>query len=322
MNVQLRDLSSVDLNSFVSPASYWMPDVMTGSAWIEHAPFGFWIVSALRPRTIVELGVHHGFSYFVFCQAAQRLHLGARCFGIDTWVGDQHAGFYGGEVYDEVCSHNRRYDSFSRLIRSDFSDACGEFADGSIDLLHIDGCHTYDAVRRDFESWLPKLSQRGVVMFHDTAEYGNDFGVHRLWEELRRRYPHFEFRHGHGLGVVGVGDGLPAAICDLFSVSASLASAQAIRVIYERLGGYIGGLQAVAERHEAIAHLHRQVRDLEAAIGSYEASTSWRLTRPVRAVAGLMKSANSVAADLSVAMSDAASARAPAPAKPAWRSDH
>ena len=146
------------------------------------------------------------FPISVFCQAVQRLHLATRCFAVDTWIGDEHAGFYGDEVYDEVCAHNRRYDAFSRLIRSDFSDACGEFADGSIDLLHVDGCHTYEAVRHDFESWLPKLSSHGVMLFHDTAEYSNGFGVHRLWEELRGRYPHFEFRHGHGLGIIGVGD--------------------------------------------------------------------------------------------------------------------
>jgi hypothetical protein len=318
MNVQPRDLSPVGLNSFVSQASYWMPELMTGSAWIEHAPFGFWLVGALRPRTIVELGVHRGFSYSVFCQAVQRLHLATRCFAIDTWVGDEHAGFYGDEVYEAVCLHNRRYDAFSRLIRSDFSDACGQFADGSIDLLHIDGCHTYEASRHDFESWAPKLSKRGVVLFHDTAEYSKGFGVYRLWDELRRRYPHFEFRHGHGLGIVGVGENLPAPVRELFDASESTVSTQAIRAAYERLGGYIGGLQSIAERDIAVAErdieierLLQQVRHLEAVVGSYEASTSWRLTAPVRGIARLLHSANGVASDLRDTLQDVASASAP-----------
>lgn len=72
MNVQLRNPPADDLQSFVSPASLWLPDFMTDSAWIEHAPFGFWLAGALRPRTIVELGVHTGFSYFVQCQAVQQ----------------------------------------------------------------------------------------------------------------------------------------------------------------------------------------------------------------------------------------------------------
>lgn len=290
MNVHLRDLSSVNTASFVSPASYWIPGIMTPSAWIEHAPFAFWLIGALRPRTVVELGVHHGFSYFVFCQAVQRLHLDARCFGIDTWRGDEHAGFYGDDVYDEVCGHNRRYDGFSRLIRSEFADACGQFANGSIDLLHIDGCHTYESVKRDFESWLPKLSRRGIVLFHDTAEYGNGFGVHLLWDELRRRYPHFEFRHGHGLGVLGVGTQIPADVRNLLQASASVASAQAVRTEYERLGGYVSAQQRLAAQQEEIARLIEHGRRLEAAIGAYETSTSWRVTAPLRAAVGAIRS--------------------------------
>jgi hypothetical protein len=318
MNVQLRELPSVSANAFVSHASYWTPDLITGSAWLEHAPFGFWMVDALRPRTIVELGVHGGFSYSVFCQAVQRLHLSARCFAIDTWRGDQHAGYYGDDVYAAVCSHNRRYDTFSRLIRSDFADACGEFADGSIDLLHIDGCHSYEAVRSDFETWLPKVSTRGVILFHDIAEYANGFGVHRLWEELRTRYPSFEFRHGHGLGIIGVGEKLPASLHGLFGASASPASAQAIRAAYERLGSSIGAVQKLSEQEHEMQALREQVRHLEAMIETYEASTSWRVTAPLRSVARLMQSANTVAGDLCDTLDNIA----PSAAAPAYRADH
>ena len=221
------------------------------------------------------------------------------------------------DVYDAVCSHNRRYDAFSRLIRSDFSDACGEFADGSIDLLHIDGCHSYEAVRRDFETWLPKLSKRGVILFHDTAEYTKGFGVHRLWEELRARYPSFEFRHGHGLGVLGVGENAPEALRNLFH--ASLASAETIRTAYERLGGCISGLQRIAEQKREMDALRQQVGHLGAVIDSYETSTSWRVTAPLRSVARLMKSANTVAGDLRDKLNDVAAPAAPA--KPAYRAD-
>lgn len=320
MNVQLRELSTISPNAFVSQASYWTPEMMHGSAWIEHAPFAFWLMSALRPRVVVELGVHRGFSYFVLCQAVQRLNLSTRCYGVDTWVGDEHAGFYTDEVYEQVSAHNRRYDTFSRMIRSDFADACDQFADGSIDLLHIDGCHTYEAVRRDFESWLPKLSPRGVMVFHDTAEYCPGFGVHELWDQVSCRYPHFEFRHGHGLGILGVGENPPAQIADLFHVSASAAATQTIRAAYERLGGYVGSVQQLAEQERETAVLAEQLRHSQVALASYETSTSWRITAPLRALARLISSANSVVRRLRDTLHHAASA--PAPVEPAYRPDH
>ena len=280
MNVQMHD-PVTSPQPFVSQASFSMPELMAQSAWIEHAPFGFWIVDALRPRTVVELGVHRGFSYFVFCQAVRQLRLDARCLAIDSWAGDQHAGYYGEDVYRQVATHNRRYDDISRLVRADFAEALNEFADGSIDLLHIDGCHTYEAVRRDFEMWLPKLSRRGVVLFHDTAEYERGFGVYLLWEQLRTRYPHFEFTHGHGLGVIAVGAEPPAQIRRLLHASATPASAQTVRALYERLGAFVS--------HE---------QKLQDVVDSYEASTSWRVTRPLRALARLMASARGAADDV------------------------
>ena len=296
MNFQLRDVSAHDLNSFVSAESFWVPDQCADSAWIEHAPFGFWLVDALRPRTIVELGAHHGFSYFVFCQAVRRLQLQARCFAIDSFEGDEHAGFYGNDVYEDVLRRNRRYDGFSQVIRSTFAEACDQFAAGSIHLLHIDGCHTYDAVRRDFEMWLPKLSSRGVILFHDTAERSPGFGVHRLWDELRARYPHFEFMHGHGLGIIGVGDNIPAKVRGLFAASASASSAQAIRASYERLGGAIGDLRQMREQK-------RQLAEMQARIQSYELSTSWRLTAPLRAAGTVLKSARRTGAWIGIVLS-------------------
>jgi hypothetical protein len=42
------------------------------------------------------------------------------------------------------------YSAFSTLIRLTFDDALGDFADGSLDLLHIDGRHLDADVGDDF----------------------------------------------------------------------------------------------------------------------------------------------------------------------------
>jgi len=180
--------------------------VVPNSAWLEHVPFAMFLMDIARPKLLVELGTHSGISYCAFCQSVQELNIDTRCYAIDTWQGDEHAGFYPPEVLAELrFYHDARYGGFSQLLQATFDSAAEQFGTGTVDLLHIDGCHTYNEVKHDFENWHEKLSEQALVLFHDTAERGNDFGVWKLWDELRGRYPSFEFFHGHGLGVLCIG---------------------------------------------------------------------------------------------------------------------
>ena len=176
------------------------------SAWLGHLPFAAWITKTFKPTTFVELGSHRGHSYFSFCQAAQEAKLDVKCYAVDTWQGDEHAGNYGEDVFNDVHAHNQaNYERFSHLLRMTFDEALSHFPDGSVDLLHIDGLHTYEAVKHDFDTWLPKLSPGAVVLFHDTIVRERGFGVWELWEELYKKYPNnMEFLHSHGLGVLQI----------------------------------------------------------------------------------------------------------------------
>jgi Methyltransferase domain len=221
-------------------APFWPVDHLAApDAWVGHIPFAFWIVDALRPRLLVELGTHSGNSYFALAQAVHRLGLGTSCFAVDTWRGDDQAGYYGEEVFQELSRyHDAHYGAFSRLVRSTFDEALQHFPDASVDLLHLDGCHTYEAVAHDFAMWRPKLSARAVVLLHDTNVRERDFGVWRLWDELRPRHPHFEFLHAHGLGVLGVGSDLPAAVTALWQTTGDVTRAVRIREVFARLGSF------------------------------------------------------------------------------------
>ncbi|HYA74270.1 MAG TPA: class I SAM-dependent methyltransferase [Roseiarcus sp.] len=216
----------------------WAPEYFVGeSAWIEHAPFAFWLVDVLRPRNFVELGVHSGYSYFCFCQAVQRLNLATACHAVDGWTGDEHAGFYGEEVFQSVARHNDRYSAFSTLLRMTFDDARGHFPDRSVDLLHIDGRHYYADVRHDFEAWRDKLTDDAIVLFHDTEVRERDFGVWKLFEELKREHATFEFTHGYGLGVLAVKT-IPGTLRPLFD--ADQGAAEEWRHAFASLGGAVG----------------------------------------------------------------------------------
>jgi len=218
---------------------FMRPEYLEGrtNAWVGHIPFAFWLIEALRPSVFVELGTHYGNSYFAFCQGVEKIALNTCCYAVDTWRGDEHAGLYGEDVYEQVSRHNQaHYLGFSSLIRSTFDEAVGHFQDSSIDLLHIDGLHTYDAVRHDFESWLPKLSDRAVVLFHDTNVKAGSFGVGRYFHELAGKYPAFEFHHSHGLGVLGVGKNQSEALSQLYAARENQFTAQSFHNIFSRLG--------------------------------------------------------------------------------------
>lgn len=216
---------------------FWRPELLSPlSAWCGHIPFAHWVVQAAQPATIVELGTHVGVSYSAFCLAVERNHLNARCWAVDTWNGDEHAGYYGDEIFSTLSNrHKQRFGTFSTLLRCHFDDALSYFANESIDLLHIDGLHTYEAVKHDFETWFLKLSKRAVVLFHDTNVYRDDFGVWRFWAEVREQYPSFDFLHGHGLGVLAVGTDIPKNILPLFE-GLSEADLVNVRERFEFLG--------------------------------------------------------------------------------------
>jgi GT2 family glycosyltransferase len=205
------------------------------SAWNEHIPFAFWLVEHLRPTSIVELGVHTGLSYSAFCQAVKELQIECRCIGIDTFEGDPHAGVYGPEILQGLKDyHDPLYSDFSTLIQDTFDRVRMQVPDNSVDLLHIDGAHFYESAKHDFEMWLSKLSSRSVVLIHDTQETAHGFGVYRLWGELVKSYPTFEFHHGHGLGVVGVGDDLALSVRNL--IGASDTDKSTLRQLFSHLG--------------------------------------------------------------------------------------
>ena len=190
----------VDITSFVPER------VEPPNSWCGHLHFAAWIVQSLNPKVFVELGTHSGNSYLAFCQAVKQFGLETKCYAVDTWQGDEHAGFYSEEIFTSLNDyHQSHYSDFSRLLRMTFDEALPLFEENSIELLHIDGLHTYEAVKHDFEAWLPKLTQGGIVIFHDTNVYKQGFGVWKFWSELKERYPNnLDFFHSYGLGVVQI----------------------------------------------------------------------------------------------------------------------
>ena len=140
------------------------------------------IVSELKPDVVLEIGTHAGGSYWAWCRLATPT---ATLVSID---------FPGS---DDVASQLRGYlrqEQSQRLIRADSHDpktfeAVRDLG-GAVDFLFIDGDHSYEGAKADFERWQAFVRPDGHVLFHDavdTGGYGNVYpGVAQLVEEIER----------------------------------------------------------------------------------------------------------------------------------------
>ncbi len=262
-----------ELPIFLPPNTSRMADRLTDvTSWHGLIPIAFAIVALHRPKLLVELGTHFGDSYCAFCQAVQTEGFDTRCFAVDTWTGDEQSGKYGPEVLRDLKAyHDSRYGSFSTLIQNTFDGAVANFADGSIDLLHIDGLHTYEAVKHDFTTWLPKLSDRALVLFHDIEVRQLDFGVWRFWNELQKQYPCLQFRFSNGLGVMAAGQ-VTGGIKTWFDLPGS--QVRALHDMLETLGRRIS---LEAEVHRAKS----QISELDQALRSEQGKSHSEWTQRV-----------------------------------------
>lgn len=202
------------------------------SPQLEHTPFAFWIIEALKPRTVVSLGVGDGNMYFAFLQAVQSLSLRANCTGFGFDRNDEASNSL--KAY-----HDALYSRFSALIRSSHADALAQISDKSIDLLHVDQAASDEAVARALEAWLPKMSSRGVVLVHPTLAQPAEQSAGEFWKTLSARYPSFEFVHAHGLGLAYVGtETAPSQVETLLRATGDDAI-QKLRAYFSRLGASV-----------------------------------------------------------------------------------
>ena len=163
------------------------------TAWTNHIVFAQWIVNKINPKVIVDLGVDYGYSTFSFA-IPQIGHV----YGIDSFEGDYNTG-----IRDtiEIANENKKSLELDNItFIKGYFDEIAKVWDKPIDILHIDGFHSYEAVKNDYETWSKFLNDDGVILFHDTIVEDKSFGVKKFFEEID--LPKVNFTCSFGLGVV------------------------------------------------------------------------------------------------------------------------
>ena len=186
------------------------------TCWKGHRGFAEWLVSYLKPKVTVDLGVDWGFS--TFCFAMPRI---GHVYGIDSFEGDPYAGHRDDSIYNLVLHKQEKLHLKDNVtfIKGYFDDVAKTW-DKKIDILHIDGDHSYESVKNDFETWSKFVNDDGVILFHDTCVEelnGNKYGVKKFFDEID--LPKCTFTHTFGLGVVSKNKNIIELIQNNFDLS-------------------------------------------------------------------------------------------------------
>ncbi len=219
------------INTLAQGSMFWQPDYREASPWLEHLPFLFWLVEALRPQQAVGLGVD-SVAHFAVCQAASRLRLGTRCFMVGG-----HEATEGKPDAEAIRAYAAdHFATISQWLEATPTRAIDQFDDGSVDLLLLHVEADDNNVDYLLDRWLSKLSAQGVVVVPGVSRRDPGCLVFRAFETLKERYPHFVFHHAGGLGIIAVGNELPALLKNLLGALDSAASTQVVQDVFARLG--------------------------------------------------------------------------------------
>jgi len=165
------------------------------------------IVGKLRPKVVLEIGTARGGTLCVLSRLADP---NATIVSVDLPSGQ----FGGGYKWFHIPIFKRfpRRGQKLHLLRGDshgpemlraVREVLGQ---RTLDLLFIDGDHSYDGVKQDFEKYMPLVTQGGMVVLHDIAPHVlESCQVARFWNELKTRYKTQEIIENQQQGWAGIG---------------------------------------------------------------------------------------------------------------------
>lgn len=114
-------------------------------------------------REGVEIGTLYGDSAEMWCSANPRLHL--TCIDPYGEYRKRHGKQQQDEAFAATC---KRLAGFNvTMLRNTSLAVVDQFSNDSLDLLHIDGDHSFDACMSDLIAWVPKVRKGGLVLVHD-----------------------------------------------------------------------------------------------------------------------------------------------------------
>ncbi len=155
------------------------------------------IFQKLNPKYILEIGTANGGSLFCFCKLARE---DAVIISIDLPEGPFGGGYpeWKIPIYQAFKKENQKlYLLRKDSHREETLEEIKKILNGNqLDFIFIDGDHSYEGVKMDYEMYSSLVRKGGVIAFHDIAPRGNpEFagGVPNFWQEIKVNFKIKEF---------------------------------------------------------------------------------------------------------------------------------
>lgn len=270
---------SLTLNPMDHPVCLCTPDrLLFDDASTEHVPFAMWLVSAVRPRRIVELGTRGGNVYLASCQAVANLGLSTQCYAMaisDPQAPTDASGFVALRQH-----HDPLYGHFSAVNQTTPKAAAKSFDDASIDILHIDASHPLLFLEDQIGHWRSKMSRSGVIVVRGIESAGLRKENRHAWARLRTEFPSFQFDHDNGLGMLLAGHESPESVSAL--CSSSDEDSMAFKRTFFALGSRLSAQLRAADLRVALAQSAQERQAMREHL-RMSASTEEQLLREIEA---------------------------------------
>jgi len=162
----------------------------------------------IKPEKFLEIGTCGGGTLFLFCRIASK---NAKIISVDL-PGGVHGGGYPEwkiPIYKKFVNttqelHLIRADSHKESTKKDIEKLLDS---KKLDVLLIDGDHTYEGVKKDFKMYSPLVKKGGLIIFHDIIVHDPSLNcyVNDLWNEIKKDYKHLEIVDDWNQGYWGIG---------------------------------------------------------------------------------------------------------------------
>ena len=167
------------------------------------------LVGKRRPKSVVEIGTAQGGTLILWCRQADPT---ATIVSLDLPGGIHGGGYpywkswiYQRFPFGTQKLHLLRGDSHKPEMLARLKSVLP--GDGKVDFLFIDGDHTYDGVKADFEMYSGLVRPGGLIAFHDICKHPEALNCHvdRFWQEVKRGLQNREFIERISQDTCGIG---------------------------------------------------------------------------------------------------------------------